>query len=147
MSARSRHAGGFRWEGIDVHPYKTEGTHFRAVTRQVLFGAGDGGASELRYFEIAAGGYTTLERHAHVHEVMVLRGRGRALTGDGVVELEPLDLVRVPPRTWHQFRADAGEPLGFLCLVDLARDRPERPGDADLARLRADPGIAEFIRV
>ncbi len=29
---------------------------------------------------------------------------------------EALDLVTVPPWTWHQFRATADEPLGFLWL-------------------------------
>lgn len=145
MAGRIRYAGGFRWEGVDVQPYKAEGTHFRDVTRQVLFD--EGGASELRYFEVAPGGYTTLERHAHVHQVVVVRGVGRALTGQGVVDVAPFDLVSVPPRTWHQFRAAADQSLGFLCLVDRERDRPERPGEDDLAVLRRDPGVAAFIRV
>jgi hypothetical protein len=29
--------------------------------------------------------------------------------------------------TWHQFLADAGEPLGFLCMVPSERDRPQLP--------------------
>jgi quercetin dioxygenase-like cupin family protein len=33
------------------------------------------------------------------------------------------DLVNVPPMTWHQFRAAADAPLGFLCLVPATRDR------------------------
>ncbi len=146
MAGRVRYLGGFRWEGIEAEPYKPEGTHFRDVARQVLFGAEAGGVSELRYFEVAAGGYTTLERHRHVHQVMVVRGRGRALTGDGVAPVAPFDLVRVPPLTWHQFRADE-IPLGFLCRVDRERDRPERPDAEALAELRRDPAVADFIRV
>ena len=146
MSQRVRHLGGFRWEGVAVEAYKPEGEPFRDVTRQLLFGAAQGGASELRYFEVGAGGWTTLERHAHVHQVMVLRGRGRALVGDRIVELGPFDLLSVPPRTWHQLRAAADEALGFLCLVDRERDRGERPAPAELAELRASPELAEFIR-
>jgi hypothetical protein len=48
--------------------------------------------------------------------------------------------------TWHQFRAGPDEPLGFLCMVDRERDRPELPSPDDLAALRADPMIAEFLR-
>jgi mannose-6-phosphate isomerase-like protein (cupin superfamily) len=137
--------GGFRWEGIAVQAYKAGGEPYRDVTRQLLF-AEAGGRSELRYFEVGPGGWTTLERHAHAHQVMVLRGRGRALVGERILDLDAFDLLRVPPRTWHQLRAAEGEPLGFLCLVDRERDRPERPSPDDLARLRATPGLAAFLR-
>ena len=144
---RRRHLGGQRWEGVAVEAYKAPGEPFRGVTRQRLFGADAGGASELRYFEVEPGGWTTLERHAHVHQVLVLRGRGRALVGDRLVDLAPLDALSVPPRTWHQLRASGDAPLGFLCLVDRERDRPERPAAGDLAALRARPELAEFLRV
>lgn len=144
MSARVRYRGGFRWDGVAVEGYKPEGSHFRDVSRQVLFGGE--GPRELRYFEVEPGGWTTLERHQHVHEVMTLRGRGRALVGEEIVELCPYDLVRVPPMTWHQFHAGDDEPLGFLCLVDRERDRPQRPSEAELADLQRNPAVAELIR-
>lgn len=142
--ARVPYAGAFRWSGVPLHPYKEEGSHFRDVTRQLLFGDG---AGELRYFELDAGGWTSLERHQHRHDVMVLRGQGRALVGGTLHDLEPFDLVRVPPLTWHQFRAPDDASFGFLCLVDRDRDRPVRPDPAQLAALRNDPELAEFIRV
>ena len=145
MTARVRHVGDFRWDGVPVEDYKLEGTHFRDVTRQVLFRGG--GASELRYFEVQPEGWTTLERHRHVHEVMILRGAGRALVGDEVFEVRPFDLVRVPPLQWHQFRAAPDESLGFLCLVDRERDRPQRPSESELAELRRKPEVAAFVRV
>jgi hypothetical protein len=52
----------------------------------------------------------------------------------------------VPPLTWHQFRATKSEPLGFLCMVNAQRDKPQLPTVEDLARLTADPAIAEFLR-
>ena len=75
-------------------------------------------AGELRYFEVAPGGFSTLERHEHMHGVLILRGRGQCLVGDEVKSLETNDLVTVPPMTWHQFRATKNEPLGFLCMVE-----------------------------
>jgi mannose-6-phosphate isomerase-like protein (cupin superfamily) len=141
-----RQRGPFRWEGIELEPYTPDETHFRDVSRQVLFGKEAGLSSELRYFEIGPGGHSTLERHEHVHAVMILNGAGRVLVGDGVFDVEPHDLVRVPPRTWHQLRADAERPLGFLCLVDAERDRPSRPSEADLEQLRRNPEVAAFIR-
>jgi quercetin dioxygenase-like cupin family protein len=130
-----------------VLSYKEDGgTHFKAITRQVLFGPGDLGA-ELRYFEIAPGGHSTLERHDHDHSVMVIRGGGHVLVGSQVHAVGTNDLVRVPPQTWHQFRATAGEPLGFLCLVRSDRDKPRRPSADELAALRTDPAAGPFIRV
>jgi mannose-6-phosphate isomerase-like protein (cupin superfamily) len=126
-----KHTGDFHWEGVDVLAYKQEGSApFKDVTRQVLFDSQDPPA-QLRYFEVAAGGHTTLERHEHIHSVMVIRGHGQCLVGDQAYDLGPNDLVNVPPLTWHQFRASADSPLGFLCLVAAQRDRPQLPSSDD----------------
>lgn len=138
---------GFRWDEVPLKAYKPEGNHFRDITRQTLFGEPEALPTQLRYFEIGPGGHSTLERHAHVHAVLILRGRGRVLVGETVHDLGAYDLVHVPPMTWHQFRADADAPLGFLCLVACDRDRPVRPTDDDLAALQARPVVADFIQV
>lgn len=122
-----RQHGAYRWDGVDVLEYKQEGSApFKDVTRQVLF-EGPGIPGQWRYFEVAPGGHTTLERHEHVHAVMVIRGRGRCLVGEAAYDLSVQDLVTVPPMTWHQFLAAPDEPLGFLCLVPADRDRPQLP--------------------
>jgi mannose-6-phosphate isomerase-like protein (cupin superfamily) len=121
---------GFRWEDVDLLAYKEEGSApFKAITRQTLFHDAKLGC-ELRYFEVAPGGYSTLERHEHVHAVMILRGHGQCLLADSVGEVGPHDLVTIPSWTWHQFHASRGEPLGFLCMVNRERDKPQLP-DAD----------------
>ncbi|MGD9601572.1 MAG: cupin domain-containing protein [Gammaproteobacteria bacterium] len=136
----------YRWDRVPLLAYKQDGSApFRDVTRQVLF-ADPALGCELRYFEVAPGGHSTLERHAHVHAVMVLRGHGRCLVGEHVYAIAERDLVHIPPRTWHQFRADDDAPLGFLCMVNAERDRPVLPDAEALATLRADPVIAGFIR-
>jgi len=128
-----RHRGDFHWEGVDVLRYKQDGAApFKDVTRQVLFEDANLPA-QLRYFEVAPGGYTTLERHEHVHAVMVIRGHGQCLVGERAFDIGEHDLVSVPPMTWHQFHAAADAPLGFLCLVASQRDRPQLP-TADEAR-------------
>ena len=76
-----------------------------------------------------------------------IRGRGSALVVDRVVPLALHDVVFVPSWGWHQFRAIEDEPLGFLCAVVVARDRPVLPTAQDLEALRRDPQIAAFIRV
>jgi quercetin dioxygenase-like cupin family protein len=136
-----------RWDGVDVAAYKAEGSApFRDVTRQVLFDD-EALACQFRYFEVAAGGWSTLERHQHVHAVLVLRGGGRCRVGTEVFDLAPHDLVSVPAATWHQFRAGEDRSLGFLCLVNAERDRPQLPSPADLAELASSsPEVAAFIR-
>ncbi len=135
----------YRWEAVDQLAYKADpASPFRDVTRQTLFRRDDL-AGELRYFEVAPGGHSTLERHGHVHAVLVLRGRGHVLVGDAVHAIHEHDLVTVPPKTWHQFRAAADAPLGFLCMVDATRDKAELPDAGALAALRRDPSVASFL--
>lgn len=134
-----------RWEGVEILAYKAEGVApFRDITRQVLFAAPELGC-ELRYFEIAPGGHSTLERHEHVHAVMILQGRGRCMVGDAVREVQPHDLVSIPQLAWHQFRAALDEPLGFLCMVNRERDRPQLPTDEEVETLRRAPAVAAFL--
>jgi quercetin dioxygenase-like cupin family protein len=135
----------FRWVGVDHLPYKEEGSvPFKSVSRQVLF-ADPALACELRYFEVTADGYSTLERHHHAHAVMILRGAGHCLVGQEVRPVTVHDLVAIPAWTWHQFRADAGQPLGFLCMVNAERDRPQLPSAEDLEALRRTPAVAAFL--
>ena len=135
----------FRWEAVAHQPYKQDGSApFKDISRQVLFHE-DNLACELRYFEMDAGGYSTLERHEHAHAVMILRGHGDCLVGDEVRSVKQFDLVTIPSWTWHQFRATDAEPLGFLCMVNVVRDRPQLPDEAELARLKSNPVIARFL--
>jgi quercetin dioxygenase-like cupin family protein len=143
---RHAHPGEMAWDDVPVLAYKREGeAPFKDVTRQVLF-EDPALAAQLRYFEVAPGGHTTLERHQHVHAVMIVRGRGRCLIGETVHDLTERDLVHVPTMTWHQFRAPADQALGFLCLVNADRDRPQLPDEEALAALRARPEVADYIR-
>ena len=94
----------YRWDEVARLPYKEDGAApFKAISRQVLFAEPQLGC-ELRYFEMAAGGYSTLERHEHMHAVMILRGHGQCLVGEDVRAGEAvrsghdpvLDLAPVP---------------------------------------------------
>ncbi len=130
--------GDYTWAAVDRLRYKDEGSApFKDITRQVLFSQPDQGC-ELRYFEVAAGGYSTLERHEHTHAVLILRGRGTVRLGDTVQPIGERDLVTVDPMTWHQFHAAADSALGFLCLVSKERDRPQLPTDAERRVLLGD---------
>ena len=139
--------GGYRWEGVAYQPYKQDGSApFKDISRQTLF-HDDSLGRELRYFEMDAAGYSTLERHEHTHAVMILRGHGQCLLGEEVRDIKPHDLITIPAWTWHQFRATDQEPMGFLCMVNMERDRPALPTEAELAAMRANPAVARFLGV
>jgi quercetin dioxygenase-like cupin family protein len=121
-----RHA----WDGVPTREYKSADGSWAAVTRQVLVGAnGEGCGFHLRYFEVAPGGHTTLERHCHEHAVVVLRGSGEVELGGERHALGFGDVVWVGPAQPHRFRNRGAEPFGFLCAVDAVRDRPEPLAD------------------
>jgi quercetin dioxygenase-like cupin family protein len=139
-------AENFRWDDVSLLAYKEEGSApFKAITRQVLF-KDDALRCELRYFEVAPGGYSTLERHEHTHGVMILRGEADVLVGDEVRAVKTHDLVRIPPMTWHQFRTKGDAPMGFLCMVNVERDKPQLPTDADLDGMKTSPAVADFLK-
>jgi len=135
----------YSWDGVEPRPYRAEpDARFEGVTRQVLF-SDPRLRGELRYFEVSPGGYSSLERHAHMHAVLVLCGGGRCLVGENVHAIGPHDLITVPPWTWHQFRAAPDQRLGFLCLVDAERDRPVAPSEAEREALMRQPAVREFL--
>lgn len=119
----------FRWRGRPAVEYKkSRELPFEGVARHELVGK-DGlkTAFELRYFEIAPGGYTSLEKHAHTHTIVSLRGSGVLVKGDRRVAVKPLDIACVDSMETHQLRNEGSEPFGFLCIVDRDRDRPMKP--------------------
>jgi quercetin dioxygenase-like cupin family protein len=151
MSERStiRRNRGYRWDGVSKLEYKTQGSHFDRITRQTLLGGSEEeseGSAVTRYFEIAPGGHSTLERHEHTHMVVVVRGSGSMILGEETHDLRFLDAVYIAPRTFHQFHATGDEPFGFLCVVDRERDRPQLPQDSDLETLRRNPEVARLLK-
>lgn len=135
----------FRWEETDLLAYKEEGAApFKAITRQTLFKHPEL-KGELRYFEMAPGGYSTLERHQHVHAVLILRGEGECMIGGEVFKIATNDLVTIEPMTWHQFRANAGGPMGFLCMVNVDRDKPQLPTEAERQAMEENPAVKKFL--
>lgn len=123
----------FSWDGVGRQAYKPSvptALAWEGVTRQTLIGAAaEPVAFHLRYFELAPGGFSSLERHRHAHTIVVIRGRGRVRVGEELLEVRPFDTVYVPPDVPHQFlNPDGGEPFGFLCPVDAKRDAPRPVG-------------------
>ena len=116
----------FRWAGVERRAYKDEASApYKGVTRQTL--ASDPRlAGELRYFEVEPSGYTTLERHEHMHAVMILTGAGSVLVGDEVFAVKPNDLVNI--RELDMAPVPRG--AGWQARVSLPGRRRTRPTPA-----------------
>ena len=141
----------FTWSGVQPTTYADEhadgaGRSWRDTTRHIIKGRDDGGQFDVRYFEVADGGFTSLECHEHIHSVICVRGKGYALVGDAVHDVAGFDHILVPPNTPHQFVNQGSEPFGFLCIVDSQRDRPRALSATELAALLANPAVASKIR-
>ena len=123
-----RHSGDFTWRGVALEPYKETTEYWKGVTRRELSGKrGESQGFHVRYFEIAPGGYSTLEKHEHEHVVIPIRGRGIVQFGCYIYEVGVGDVVYIAPADPHQFRNPDShrEPFGFLCIVNADRDAPQ----------------------
>ena len=85
---------------------------------------GEGSRTDLRYFEIEPGGYSSLEKHLHAHIVIGARGHGVLVLGSRRESLSPMDVACIGALEPHQLRNESSEPFGFFCIVDHDRDRP-----------------------
>ena len=115
---------GRSWPDAPARAYKSDDGTFRGVTRQLL-ARPDAASFEVRHFVVAPGGYTTFERHAHVHVVLCQHGRATVRLDDEQHAVGPGDVVIIAPGEPHQFRCTGDVPFGFVCIVDRDRDRPE----------------------
>ncbi|MCF0155086.1 MAG: cupin domain-containing protein [Veillonella sp.] len=139
------HAEDYTWDDTDTLVYKQDGSPFKDVTRQVLFNGAFDIPCQFRYFEVKPGGYSTLEWHEHTHMVMIFRGKGQALLGDEIHDIQAGDFIEVPSKTLHQFRANKGDYVGFLCLVNNDRDKVKLLNEEEMEALRQKPHIKAFL--
>ena len=127
------HRPGFEWSGRPSSAYKdardlAEALAFKGVRRVELVGRfGERSRTDLRYFEVEPGGYSSLETHLHAHIVIGARGRGVLVLGSRRETLSPMDVACIGPLEPHQLRNESPEPFGFFCIVDHDRDRPAAP--------------------
>lgn len=139
--------GRFAWSGVEPQAYKPPSEDWARVIRHVLIGArGEQTTFHVRYFEIAPGGYTSLEKHQHAHVIIGIRGVGRVVAGTECYELHFLDTLYIAPQTPHQLVNESDEPFGFLCLVDAERDRPRPLDQEELERLKRHPRTRHAVR-
>jgi mannose-6-phosphate isomerase-like protein (cupin superfamily) len=87
-------------------------------TIRVLLDARNGGAFKQSLAEatVAPGRATLRHYHGVTEEIyVVLEGRGEMEVAGERGSVGPGDAVLIPPRAWHQIRADPETELRFLC--------------------------------
>ncbi len=124
------HSNDYQWESVERKVYKNDTANFKDISRYSLLGEQEDEQTlnfHMRYFEIEPEGYSSLEFHRHPHSVIVIRGSGSVILGDEIHTIGLHDVIFISPGVIHQFHADHGEKLGFICMVDRYRDRPVVP--------------------
>ena len=101
-----------------------------------------GPALELRYFRLAAGAASRLERHEHEHYVIIGEGRGHVFIDGRMSEVAQHDVVYVGALEAHQFVNAGDEPFGFFCVVTAARDISQALKPEEIAAIVASPAGA-----
>jgi ribulose-bisphosphate carboxylase large chain len=116
----------FKWSGVRTERYKhDDGTWAKVIRRTLVGDKGERAKFHLRYFEVAPGGHTTLERHNHEHVVVGVRGKGVCKVRSKRYDINLMDTIYIPPDAPHQISNPYRKPFGFFCIVDAKRDRPK----------------------
>ncbi len=93
------------------------------VKMRMLVGPAEGAAKfHMRQFEVEPGGHTPHHSHDYEHEILILGGRGVAVSEQGERALRAGDVVWVPANEKHQFRNAGDEPFKFICLIPAPMD-------------------------
>src|SRR5690606_35975578 len=100
---------GYAWTGRDSSPYKdASDLAFQGIRRVELVGKfGEASHTDLRYFEIQPGGYSSFERHVHGHIVIGARGEGVLVRGQERSPLALHDEAYIAPLVPHQLRNES----------------------------------------
>ncbi len=139
----------YQWDSVPRKDYKDDRSCYKGVHRYALLGEQEDEQQlnfQTRYFEVEEGGYTSFEYHRHPHSVIIIRGSGTVILGDSLHDLGLHDVVFISPDTLHQFHADKGDPLGFICVVDRYRDRPTLPDIDEINQAITSEKVKEKIR-
>jgi quercetin dioxygenase-like cupin family protein len=111
-----------------VKAYPITNMAVRGVSVKYLLHKGMGATLQLTLFTIEVGGCTSAERHAHEHEVFMLRGKA-VVEGKRVkAVLQPGTFVFIPTFEEHHFVNIGSEPVEFLCTRDTRDARSANGG-------------------
>ena len=103
----------------DVKEYEiTEKGAYRVKVKYLLHKGIGASNLQLRLFTIDVGGYTPLEKHAHEHEVFILKGSALLKSGNQETHVTEGNIIFIPSMEEHQFRNISEKPVKFLCTKE-----------------------------
>ncbi len=104
----------------DVEKKVLNSEELKGVSKQVLIGPAQGWENHvMRQFHLEAGGFTPRHRHDWPHINYVTGGSGTLFFAGKEEAIEKGSIAYVPSGTEHQFRADRGESVSFICIVPV----------------------------
>ena len=93
------------------------------IEMRLLMGRSDGAPTfAMRHFTVQPGGHSPKHQHPYEHGVQVLHGSGTVEVDGEMHQLRAGDSIFIEPNALHQFRADCGEELQFICMVPTSFD-------------------------
>jgi len=93
------------------------------VGMRLLLGRADGAPTfAMRHFTVEPGGHTPRHQHHYEHGIYIVGGSGTIEIAGEARAIKAGDSLFVEPNAEHQFRADRGEGLQFLCMVPTTFD-------------------------
>ena len=107
----------------DVQPQPMTMPGAEKVQMRLMVGREDGAPTfAMRVFDVEPNGQTPHHQHNYEHEIMVLEGRGVAMSGDTPHEVAAGDVLFVPANEVHQFRNTGQDTFRFMCIVPTQFD-------------------------
>ena len=100
------------------------------TTRQVLIGPDEGPHFAMRRFIMEPGGGMPPHTNTVEHEQYGLKGKATIGIGKETREVSAGDVVFISAGTPHWYKAHAGEPFEFLCVVPNLPDKIDIVKDA-----------------
>ena len=99
-------------------PQPVDSKEMKGVTMQILIGEDEGAPNYImRRFRVEAGGYSAHHSHDYEHVVFIISGKGTLFASGEEFKLAEGTSLLVEPNEIHQFKADRGEVLEFLCTI------------------------------
>ena len=111
---------------VHPDPARTAPVHMdgvKDVRMEILVGRQHGAPNfSMRHFVVEPGGHTPHHQHDYEHEILILKGNGRAQSAAGERTFKAGDVIWVPPNEMHQFVNTGPTPLEFICLIPAPKD-------------------------
>ena len=106
-----------KWKDIDPEIINTQ--EIKGVHKRVVIGENVGAQNFfLRVFTLSGGGHSPKHSHPWEHEVFILRGKGKVLLGEALIDISEGHAVFVPEKLEHQFiNTSKDEEFEFICVI------------------------------